>query len=169
IVVCSEHRLSYCEKCDVDFNGLNYLHQFLKAAPADAVPPPPNVPPPPQRATVVKQLKEQGNTAFKSNNFGQAIQLYSKSADMALTRPPWEPSAIGKDEVVVALCNRSAAFAFAGAWLNALADAEAVVMIKRPWTKGHFRKARALVGLDRLEDARDALVDGLQFEPDDKV
>lgn len=32
-----------------------------------------------------------------------------------------------------------------------------------------FRKARALVGLDRLEEARDALVDGLQFEPNDKV
>jgi hypothetical protein len=32
-----------------------------------------------------------------------------------------------------------------------------------------FRKARALVGLDRLEEARDALIDGLQFEPNDKV
>ena len=31
------------------------------------------------------------------------------------------------------------------------------------------RKARALVGLSRLEEARDALVDGLQFEPNDKV
>ena len=31
------------------------------------------------------------------------------------------------------------------------------------------RKARALVGMDRLEEARDALIDGLQFEPQDKV
>jgi len=52
---------------------------------------------------------------------------------------------------------------------NALVDAEVVVALKRPWTKGHFRKARALVGLDRLEEARDALIDGLQFEPEDKV
>lgn len=36
-------------------------------------------------------------------------------------------------------------------------------------TADSFRKARALVGLDRLEEARDALVDGLQFEPNDKV
>lgn len=36
-------------------------------------------------------------------------------------------------------------------------------------TADPFRKARALVGLDRLEEARDALVDGLQFEPNDKV
>jgi hypothetical protein len=31
------------------------------------------------------------------------------------------------------------------------------------------RKSRALVGLGRLEEARDALIDGLQFEPEDKV
>lgn len=31
------------------------------------------------------------------------------------------------------------------------------------------RKARALVGMDRLEEAREALVDGLQFEPSDKA
>ena len=31
------------------------------------------------------------------------------------------------------------------------------------------RKSRALVGLGRLEEARDAVVDGLQFEPTDKA
>lgn len=30
-------------------------------------------------------------------------------------------------------------------------------------------RARALVGLGRFEEARDAIVDGLQFEPDEKV
>ena len=32
-----------------------------------------------------------------------------------------------------------------------------------------IRKARALLGMDRLEEAREALVDGLQFEPNDKA
>lgn len=32
-----------------------------------------------------------------------------------------------------------------------------------------FSRARALVGLGRFEEARDAVVDGLQFEPDEKV
>ena len=45
-----------------------------------------------------------------------AIQNYSKSADVALGRAPWEPAAIARDEAAIALCNRSAAFAFAGAW-----------------------------------------------------
>lgn len=31
------------------------------------------------------------------------------------------------------------------------------------------RKARALIGLNRFEEARQAAVDGLQYEPNDKV
>jgi translocation protein SEC72 len=77
--------------------------------------------------------------AFKQQQYGQAAALYSRSADMALSRPPWEPSALSREETVVALCNRSAAFAYMGNFGGALADAEAVVILKRPWTKGHFR------------------------------
>jgi translocation protein SEC72 len=98
---------------------------------------------------------------------------------MALSRPPWEPAGLGKEEASIALCNRSAAFGSAGAWSNALADAAAVVTLRRNWPKGHYRyqiifnlmvrKARALVELGRLKEARQAIVDGLQFEPDDKV
>ncbi|WVQ68967.1 uncharacterized protein L199_007177 [Kwoniella botswanensis] len=168
VVTCPEHKQSSCEECNVDFNALNYMHQFLRSAPPEAIPPPPNVQPPPQRAEMIKNLKEQGNTAFKSQQFPAAIQAYSKSADMALSRPPWELAALSRDETAIALCNRSAAFAFVNAWANALADAEAVVILKRPWTKGHFRKARALVGLERFEDAKQALIDGLQYEPNDK-
>ena len=62
------------------------------------------------------RLAEIVKTAFKSQNFPLAIQHYSKSADMALSRPPWELAALSRDETSIALCNRSAAFAFAGAW-----------------------------------------------------
>lgn len=55
-------------------------------------------------------------TAFKANNFPTAIRAYSQSADMALSRPPWELAALGREETSIALCNRSAAFALAGEW-----------------------------------------------------
>jgi len=54
--------------------------------------------------------------AFKQGNLGQAIQEYSRSADMALSRPPWELAALSREETVIALCNRSAAFHEVGAW-----------------------------------------------------
>ena len=63
ILVCPAHKTSYCETCGVDYNGINYLHQFLRNAPVEAIPPPPNVAPPPQRAEAVKNLKEQGNVS----------------------------------------------------------------------------------------------------------
>lgn len=67
------------------------------------------------------------------------------------------------------LSNRAAAFASLGDHLSALIDAEAVIQLRRPWSKGHFRKAKALVGLNQLEDAREALLLGLQFEPTNEV
>ena len=154
MVTCDAHKQVICKICDVHFGPINYMFNFLKGAPAEAIPPPPNAPTQPQRAEAIKQAKEAGNVctptlqmqqetdeknAFKSQNYQQAAALYSRSADMALSRPPWEPSGISREETVVALCNRSAAFAYMGNFGGALADAEAVVQLKRPWTKGHFR------------------------------
>ncbi|EJT50489.1 hypothetical protein A1Q1_00187 [Trichosporon asahii var. asahii CBS 2479] len=140
MVVCAEHKAPVCETCSVNFTPLNYMHQFMRSAPPEAIPPPPQVQPPPHRAEAIKQAKEAGN-----GNIPGAIQNYSRSADMALSRPPWELAAISRDETAIALCNRSAAFAAAGAL-----------------------RARALAGMGRLEEARQAIVDGLQFEPDEK-
>lgn len=61
VVTCLTHKASYCEACGVDFNSLNYMQQFLRTAPAEAIPPPPNVQPPPQRAEMIKNAKEAGN------------------------------------------------------------------------------------------------------------
>ena len=61
VAVCPAHKQSLCEICGADFNGLNYMHQFLRTAPPEAIPPPPNVQPPPQRAEMIKNAKEQGN------------------------------------------------------------------------------------------------------------
>ncbi|OXM79594.1 translocation protein SEC72 [Cryptococcus neoformans Bt63] len=168
LVVCSLHDQQKCDQCAVDFAPVNFLHQFLRFAPAEAIPPPPNVAPPPQRAQAVTNLKEAGNNAFKAQKFDVASQFYSKATDAALSRPPWEPAALGREEAAITLCNRSASNAFSGNWAAALADAQTVINLKRPWTKGHFRKARALVGLEQYEDAKQAVIDGLQYEPNDK-
>lgn len=56
-----------------------------------------------------------------------------------------------------------------GDYLGALADAETVITIRRNWSKGHFRKAKALVGLGQLEEAIESISLGLQFEPNNTV
>jgi len=71
-----------------------------------------------------------------------------------------------REELSTTISNRSAAYFDMRDYLSALADAETVIAIRRNWSKlGHFRKAKALLGLGRLWDAKDALRLGLDYEP----
>ncbi|KDQ18966.1 hypothetical protein BOTBODRAFT_82750, partial [Botryobasidium botryosum FD-172 SS1] len=164
-VVCSAHDLEVCAECAVDFAQLNLIAKMLQSAPELAVPPPPNVMHP-GRSQAVHKAKEEGNNLYKQNKYAQAIQVYNISAGIAASRPPWEASQIVRDELTVILANRSAANALLGDYASALVDADAVVQLKRPWSKGHYRKGKALVGLGQLEEAKEAVSLGLQFEPD---
>lgn len=91
------------------------------------------------------------------------------SANIAASRPNWEPHTLAREEIATVLSNRSAAHLSAGDFIPALVDADVVIALKKPWTKGHFRKAKALVALQCYEEARDSISLGLQFEPDNKV
>jgi translocation protein SEC72 len=86
---------------------------------------------------------------------------------MALGRPPWEPATLCRDETVILLCNRSAARFALNDFPESLADAEAVVELKKPWPKGHFRKCKALQAMGRLEEAKTAIEMGLMYDPND--
>jgi translocation protein SEC72 len=57
----------------------------------------------------------------------------------------------------------------AGNHLDALVDAVMVIGMKRPWSKGHLRKGKALLALGRPEEAREAIRLGLSFEPTNAV
>jgi len=165
VALCSEHKKEVCEDCGLDFHELNIFTKMIAASNPIAVPAPPNVVTT-QRSQAVQQFKEAGNVAYKQKNWPQAIQSYNMAANIALSRNPWEPSALVRDEMAIIICNRSATFSAAEDFVSALVDADIVIQLKRPWSKGHFRKAKALQGLGRLEEARDAVMLGLQFEPD---
>lgn len=91
------------------------------------------------------------------------------AASIAVQRPPWEIQQIMRDELSQVLSNRSAAQFEQGDLLGALVDADHVIGLKRPWSKGHFRKAKALVGMGRLQEAKVAIELGLAFEPTNTV
>lgn len=74
-----------------------------------------------------------------------------------------------REELSTVLSNRSAAYFENGDLLSALTDAEAVIQLKKPWSKGHFRKAKALIALGYLAQAREAIQYGLQFDPTNLV
>ena len=98
-----------------------------------------------------------------------AVQRYTAALNLAKQRPMWEASAVTREEFSTILSNRSAAYFEGGDYLSALVDAETVIQIRRPWSKGHFRKAKALMKLEQFQDAKEAIQAGLNYEPDNLV
>jgi translocation protein SEC72 len=117
---------------------------------------------------MVTSTKDEGNTLFKKGQHKPAIQRYTAAASFAIQRPPWESSQLMREELSTIMSNRSAAFCEAHDFVAALADAETVIQIRRNWSKGHFRKAKALHGLGHIAEACDAVRFGLSFEPNNQ-
>lgn len=152
-----------------DLGVLNALARSIAQIPQHiGLPPPPNVVQP-QRSMAINQAREQGKEAFQRKDYAEAIKLFTLAVDVAASRPLWEPAAMVRDELAVCLANRSSAFAAVEDWVDSLVDAEAVVQLKKPWLKGHYRKGLALAKMERWQEAREAYQLGLQFDPDSPV
>lgn len=147
--------------------SLNTTHKALKQPPCiDCVPPPP-VPVAPQRSAAIEKMRAAGNTAFRQLKHDDAIKYYSMGLAMAMTRPPWEPAPLLREEIHQLYNNRAQAHMGKNNWPEALADASMSAEMKKIGnTKAHWRKARCLREMGRLEQARDTLDFGLEFGHD---
>ncbi|KAG8834551.1 hypothetical protein FRC17_008385 [Serendipita sp. 399] len=164
IALCREHKKETCTDCGLDFTAMNAMAKMFAMAPPDAILPPPNVVQQ-ARAQAVSKTKDEGNALYKKNQHVAAINMYTTAMQISSSRPPWEASNIAREELTLVVCNRSAAFYAAGDYLSSLIDSEVVISLKRPWSKGHYRKGRALLALGDPEAAMEAVTLGLQYEP----
>jgi len=162
--LCASHSLEKCDECDIDYVQLNRLSKVLTANPKLPFPPPPNVINQ-KLSQIVNQTKEEGNALFRTHQWEKAIGRYSQATGFAMQRAPWEAQQLLREELSTVLSNRSAAHFENGDLISAIADADAVIQLKKPWSKGHFRKAKALIALGFLPQAKDAVQFGLQFDP----
>ncbi len=100
-----------------------------------------------------EDLKAQGNANFSSGNFTAAIESFT--------------AAIAIDpENAVLFSNRSAAFASAKRWNEAVEDARRTTELRPEWGKGWSRLGAALQGFGDLNGAIRAYRAGLAAEPD---
>lgn len=120
-------------------------------------------------------LMQKGNRAFREIRFEEAISCFSKANSIKPNDP-------------VILSNRSAAFSRISCYLKnrpaskserqpvngldptthaelALKDAEKLMSLQNDSVKSYFLKANALMLLERYEEAREALLSGLQIDP----
>jgi len=101
------------------------------------------------------------------DKYEDADRYYSLAVDMSLGRPPWDPAAVVREEVVIILCNRAAERHANGEFGGALADADACIGLKRQWGTGYFWKSKALQGMGLLEEALEVIKTGLIYDRND--
>eukprot|EP00798_Chlamydomonas_sp_ICE-L_P011462 gene11462-34176_t len=103
-------------------------------------------------AAAAAELSEQGNLAFSSGHFLEAISFYNKALR---TAPPEDPARARF------LCNRAQCHVRKGRWSAALADSEGVLGLDPTYKKSAYCRALALLMLQRPVEARDAAADPL--------
>lgn len=150
-------------------NKINALHGLLLTEDATQkihIPPPP-VPVQPHRSAGIDRLRKTGNEFFKKGEFMEAVRHYTFAIDMAMSRPPWEPSGLTREELHVLHSNRSQGLMGMHQWPEALVDAEISIEMKKQGNmKAHWRRAKCLREMGRLEEAKAALDYGLEFGED---
>lgn len=140
----------------------------------------------PRSAPMAEALKEEGNCAFESGLFTEAIRNYSAAID-ALSHagvtdrhgavdvvPGSTPTCSAEVELLAALhSNRSAAYLQAArqwssteeALARALCDADRAVTLRPSWFKGYTRQGDAYFKLRRYGTAAEAYEMALQLDP----
>lgn len=146
-----------------ELTALNVLHRSLLTL--DSLVPPPPVPVNPKRSAQITKLREGGNAEFRKGKHVDAIKMYGLGLQMALTRPLWEPSGLVRDEVASLYANRAQAHMAMSNWVEGAVDAEASVEAKKAGNaKAWWRKARCLMEMGRLEEAKEWVVRGLEMD-----
>lgn len=100
-------------------------------------------------------LKDLGNAAYADGNFADALDLYTKAIDQA----------VSKEELSMLYSNRSATQYCLANYDAAVSDADMAIQLSPQWAKGYARKGSALVLLGRYEDAHKAFSSGLVYDP----
>ncbi|KAJ1973030.1 hypothetical protein H4R33_007017 [Dimargaris cristalligena] len=157
---CASHRLAQCTPCDVDFRDQNLMTKNLEANQG-------RLPPPhPQMGQTIQHLKSEGNTAYRNKDYAGALAKYTDALTISRQRPIWDPAGLVVEETSVLLNNRVACLLELEQYHEALFDAEIVTRVKHSWAKGHFRKGRALYGMERYRQAAHSFELGCALDSD---
>ncbi|KAI1647364.1 uncharacterized protein F4817DRAFT_106274 [Daldinia loculata] len=145
--------------------SLNALHRSLLALDTPNQVPPPPLPVNPKRSANVSKLRDSGNAEYRKGKHADAVKFYTLGLQMALTRPPWEPQQLVREEVAALYANRAQAHMALQNWAEGASDAEASVEAKRVGnSKAWWRRGKCLVEMGRLVEAKEWVNKGLEME-----
>ncbi|KAF3287436.1 hypothetical protein TWF970_007161 [Orbilia oligospora] len=124
-------------------SDLNTLHRSMLQF-ENAIPPPPGLINP-KRSAQINKLRESGNAAFRKQAFGEAVKLYSLALEIA--------------QANIAMRN----------WAEGMCDAEMSCGLKpKDNVKAWYRRALCLKEMGKLEDSREVLEMGCEWEAENQ-
>jgi translocation protein SEC72 len=157
-------------KLEEELQTLNQLHRALLSPDAPNSIPPPPVPVNPKRSAQVQKMRDAGNNAFKKQKYAEAIKLYSLGIDMAAGRPAWEPNALVREELSHLYSNRAQAHMGSNNWPEGAIDAQCSIELKKPQNaKAWWRRGKCLLEMGRVEEAKECVAEGLEFEREQEL
>ena len=148
-----------------EIDDLNKLHRLLLSLDTPSQIPAPPAPVNPKRSVNINKLRESGNASYKKGAYADAIRVYDLAIRMASERPAWEASGLVRDELSALYNNRAQAYMSQQLWVEGAVDAEVSVEMKKVGNvKGWWRRGQCLKEMGRLEEAREWVRQGLEFE-----
>mmetsp|Transcript_53414 Transcript_53414/g.134171 ORF Transcript_53414/g.134171 Transcript_53414/m.134171 type:complete len:520 (-) Transcript_53414:78-1637(-) len=103
---------------------------------------------------MAEAFKRTGNERFQAGEYEEALVAYEQAINLEADNH-------------VHYGNRAAALIELNRHADALADADKAISINPMWARGYYRRAKALSGLGRTDEAIDALQAGLAAVPGD--
>eukprot|EP00659_Diplonema_papillatum_P019210 gene19210-29575_t len=112
--------------------------------------------------TNAKTLREEAKKCFGSGKVFEASRLYTEAIAELEATANADTGARNdvQEDIRVLYANRAECNLRMREWQDALTDSEASLRLK-PWGKAAYRKAQALIGLEKYEEAYDALIETL--------
>ncbi|GAB1737785.1 hypothetical protein NU219Hw_g2266t1 [Hortaea werneckii] len=148
-----------------EIDELNQLHRAIIGLDTPNGVPPPPAPVNPKRSIQITKMRESGNASLKKGAYQEAVKMYDMAMRMAMDRPPFEASGLVREELCALYNNRAQAYMAQQMWPEAAVDAESAVEMKRIGNiKGWWRRGQCLREMGRMEEAKDWVRQGLDFE-----
>ncbi|GAA5918257.1 hypothetical protein JCM6882_005132 [Rhodosporidiobolus microsporus] len=115
--------------------------------------------------STTQALREQGNAAFRSSRWEEAVQLYSQALEATVTSG--QLSEEEKEHLAALYSNRAAARIQLSHLDLALLDASAAYLLLPRWSRAHAREAEAFARLHDFEKARASYASATDLAEDD--
>lgn len=111
----------------------------------------------PKKKTVNKNnpdaLKEAGNKAFASGNFQEAIKQFTMAIEITVEQPNH-----------VYFANRANCYLELEDYEECINDCNKAISIDASYPKSYFRKAKALMYVERLDEAIETIKEGISLD-----